>query len=138
MSSIIDKRTAPLDKSYLDGLTLKAIFEKYVSLDQDTLECGHHAIHVQIITEILLHNLSTITNKYKLSNKDIHYISIAASLHDIGKAYVAGDLVTNTDELTKEEYDLIKTHTMVGSAMLDYAIEIRDPMLLKYAKDVCR
>lgn len=138
MSERIDKDIEPLDKSYLTDLSLHSMFNKYLSLDAPDTECGLHALHVSMIVEILLNNLVKMTDKYNLSEKDIKAISIAASLHDVGKAYVSSRIITNSQDLNKDEYALIKTHPLSGAAILDYAIEIKDNLILKYAKQVCR
>jgi len=129
---------APLDETYIDKISLQAMFNKYVYLDPDRLECGLHALHVQLLTKVLAKHLLKVTDKYKLKSSDVHYISVAASLHDIGKAYIPANVINNDDALTKEEYDLIKTHPMVGVAVLDSAVEIKDKKLVKYGKQVCR
>jgi len=41
-----------------------------------------------------------------------------ALLHDIGKLGIPDHILNKTGELTKEEYEIIKTHTLLGSAIL--------------------
>lgn len=48
-------------------------------------ESGAHTIHINIITELMLKQLSKKSKKYALSPSDIRMISTASSLHDIGK-----------------------------------------------------
>jgi len=50
---------------------------------------------------------------------DIYNISVAASLHDIGKVDVPYSVINKAGALTDEEYDLIKKHTDATYRMLD-------------------
>ena len=39
----------------------------------------------------------------------------ASLLHDIGKIFIPVEIINKTDKLTNDEYNLIKTHTSLGS-----------------------
>lgn len=41
-----------------------------------------------------------------------------ALLHDIGKLSIPDHILNKTGELTEEEYEVIKTHTLLGAAIL--------------------
>jgi len=53
-----------------------------------------------------------------LSNEEIELIYLAAPLHDIGKVGIRDNVLLKTDKLTKEEYELMKTHTTIGYEIL--------------------
>jgi HD-GYP domain-containing protein (c-di-GMP phosphodiesterase class II) len=48
----------------------------------------------------------------------IELIRIAAPLHDIGKIGIPDKILLKPEKLTAEEYETIKTHTKIGSAIL--------------------
>lgn len=48
----------------------------------------------------------------------VELIRLAAALHDIGKVGIPENLLLKPDKLTPEEYEHIKTHTVIGARML--------------------
>ena len=78
------------------------------------------------------------TDKYKLSWADCSLIETASSLHDVGKAYIDTDILNKPGKLTKEEFEKVKLHTVLGEQMLDGITAYKDEKLLKIAKEICR
>lgn len=101
-------------------------------------ESGAHVLHIRTLTELLLKSLVQRTDKYHLSDKDIHLISNASALHDIGKIAIAEDILNKPAKLTPEEFEIIKTHTVLGERMLDDIMFHEDEPLLHMGKIICR
>lgn len=101
-------------------------------------ESGLHVLHVQTLTEILLKTLIQKTDKYKLSNSDITLISNASALHDIGKISIPEEILNKPGRLTKEEFEVMKTHSMVGASMLHELPLHQEEALVKVAYEICR
>ncbi|TCZ72857.1 HD-GYP domain-containing protein [Paenibacillus albiflavus] len=53
------------------------------------------------------------------SEKKIQRLRLAGLLHDIGKINIPEQILAKEGPLTVEEYELIKTHTVVGSRMVE-------------------
>ena len=70
-------------------------------------ESGSHTLHVQTITNLLLHELVKITDKYPLSEADISLISSLSALHDIRKIKIP-----SISEKKKQE--LLEIHRLWG------------------------
>ncbi len=49
-----------------------------------------------------------------LDKEEIEDLKKAARLHDIGMINISSDIVCKNDELTEEEYEIIKSHTEIG------------------------
>lgn len=63
--------------------------------------------------------LSTLLGKWlKLKPEDLSTLTIAATLHDIGKMRIPDELLTRPGPLTDEEYQLMKKHTTYGYEMI--------------------
>lgn len=45
-------------------------------------------------------------------------------LHDIGKIGISGEIINKTTKLTDEEYEIIKTHPLIGAGILENISEI--------------
>lgn len=98
----------------------------------------HFVRRVNTVTELLAEELMKKTDKYKLSWADCSLIETASSLHDVGKAYIDTDILNKSGKLTKEEFEKVKLHTVLGEQMLDGITAYKDEKLLKTAKEICR
>jgi putative two-component system response regulator len=56
-----------------------------------------------------------IAEALKLSPNDIEIINYAAQLHDLGKIGVSDAILLKTNKLTKEDWEEIKMHSVIGS-----------------------
>ena len=101
-------------------------------------ESGLHVLHINMMTEILLQTVMRKTDKYNLKRSDIPIISMASALHDIGKISIPGEILNKPGKLTKEEFDTMKTHTLIGAEMLDQLSYYKDEALVKMAYQICR
>ena len=60
-------------------------------------------------------NLTCRLCQYLHLNKSFTvYCTICAYLHDIGKSFIPPNILQKQGKLTKEEYDIMKTHTTIG------------------------
>ncbi|WNF37945.1 HD-GYP domain-containing protein [Bacillaceae bacterium IKA-2] len=50
---------------------------------------------------------------------DLKRLRLAGLVHDIGKINIPEAILTNTGKLTPEEYEVIKTHTVLGARMIE-------------------
>ena len=101
-------------------------------------ESGLHVIHIRTITELLLRRLCKKTDRYPLTEADISLISTASALHDIGKINVPEEILNKPGRLTKEEFEIIKTHSAVGEHMLRQIPFNQNEPLVKVAREICR
>jgi len=54
----------------------------------------------------------------KLAPEEIESVRLAASVHDIGKAYVPSEFLNKPGRLTPAEFEIIKAHPLVGQEVL--------------------
>ena len=101
-------------------------------------ESGMHIHHIQVITKLLLHHLVKMTDAYPLSESDIAMYSTASALHDIGKISIDGDILNKPGRLTPEEFEIIKTHALIGAEMLEQLPFYSDNPLIHAAYEICR
>lgn len=101
-------------------------------------ESGLHVVHIRTITELLLRRLRKKTDRYPLTEADISLISTASALHDIGKINIPEQILNKPGRLTKEEFDIIKTHSAVGEHMLRQIPFNQNEPLVKVAREICR
>lgn len=101
-------------------------------------ESGMHVHHIKQLTSILLQNLIEKTDKYRLTENDILLISTASSLHDIGKISIDDKILNKPGRLTAEEFEVIKTHSIIGAEMLQDLHNTHNYPLFDKAYEICR
>lgn len=101
-------------------------------------ESGMHVIHINILTGLLLERLMQKTDKYHITQEDQTLITTASSLHDIGKIGIDEKILNKPGRLTQEEFELMKTHTLLGEQIIDNLKMYQDEKLVKYAREICR
>jgi diguanylate cyclase (GGDEF)-like protein len=101
-------------------------------------ESGLHVLHIGTMTEMLLKRLREKTDRYHLDGAAISMISKAAAFHDIGKISISEEILNKPGRLTKEEFEIMKTHSMVGAEMLKNLPIHKEEPLVKVAYEICR
>ncbi len=103
-----------------------------------SVESGQHALRIRRFTEILLEEVASCCPEYMLDEQSIQAISSAAALHDIGKITISDSILNKPARLTDEEYEVMKTHTTAGSAILERMDSLGSEEYLRYAYNICR
>ena len=101
-------------------------------------ESGLHVLHVRAITDFLLRKLRERTDKYRLSEEDVVLMSDASALHDIGKICIDESILNKPGKLTPEEFEIMKTHTVIGAEMLESEPLHQENPLLQAGYQICR
>lgn len=101
-------------------------------------ESGLHVLHINILTQLLLEKLMRKSENYDLSWSQQHMIATASALHDIGKIGIDEKILNKPGKLTKEEFEAMKQHTIIGARMLDRLEMYHDEAMMKYAYEICR
>lgn len=100
------ERTKELEQSQLEVLERLAAAVEY--RDDDT---GNHTRRVAEVSGLLAQAIG-------LEGTTIELIRRAAPLHDIGKVGIPDAILLKAGPLTGEEFEIMKTHTVIGSRML--------------------
>lgn len=101
-------------------------------------ESGLHVRHIRIITEMLLHRLLEISSKYSITAEQQDLIPLASALHDIGKIGIDEKILNKPGKLTPEEFEVIKTHSMLGAQILYDLDNFSEQPLLQTAYEIAR
>jgi putative nucleotidyltransferase with HDIG domain len=70
-----------------------------------------HILNVSIIAMYF-------ASKLGFTKENVLDIGTAALFHDIGKLYISRRIIRKTDKLTEEEFDAIRSHTILGAEIL--------------------
>ena len=101
-------------------------------------ESGSHVRHIRVITEMVLNHLMELTDTYRISPEEQDDIPLASALHDIGKIAIDEKILNKPGRLTKEEFEVIKTHSMQGANMLQKLENFEEEPLLHTAYEIAR
>lgn len=101
-------------------------------------ESGLHVLHIKVLTEMLLEGILQKTDRYRLTPEICQMISTASSFHDIGKIGIDEKILNKPGKLTKEEFEEMKKHTLIGASMLSKMERYKDEPLIDIAYQICR
>lgn len=74
---------------------------------------------------------------HQLTDDDVVNVKLAAPLHDIGKIVVPDAILLKPGKLTSDEFDVIKSHTLEGSKIVDTSMAgIEEEKFLAVARDI--
>ena len=101
-------------------------------------ESREHILHIKTATEMMLRQLVKVTDAYPLTEADIALITTASSLHDIGKIRIPEEILNKPGRLTDEEFQIMKTHSELGAAIIKDMDFPQDHPLVHTAWEICR
>lgn len=135
LESLVEIKTAEVTKTYESTLEVLATIIEYRNL-----ESGLHIRRTMLFTDILIEQMLKKERYQKMLEKEnIPALIKASALHDIGKIGIPDSVLLKPGKLTPEEFDIIKTHTTIGSRIIDsIAQNLPDnDQYMKYAGDIC-
>ncbi|MGL4330573.1 MAG: HD-GYP domain-containing protein, partial [Clostridium sp.] len=77
-------------------------------------------------TERVVINAVKVGEKLELEMSLIDELRIVADLHDIGKIGIREDILLKAGKLTKEEFEIMKTHTEKGYRIIKASSELKN------------
>jgi putative two-component system response regulator len=110
----VEQRTRELEDSYIETFERLALAAEY--RDDDT---GQHTVRVGGTAALLAQELS-------LPAREVELLTRAAGLHDVGKIGIPDEILLAPRKLTIEEFEVVKTHTVIGAKILSGS---RSPLL---------
>lgn len=111
----VRERTRELEDSHIETFERLALAAEY--RDDDT---GQHTRRVGRMAALLAQELGLATDEVQLLER-------AAGLHDVGKIGVPDAILLAPRKLTSEEFEVVKTHTVIGAKILSGS---RSPLMM--------
>ncbi len=88
--------------------TVQALARAAEANDEDT---GNHIVRVGEYAAVLAEHL-------RLPEKFVRNIGVQAQMHDVGKVHVHPDILRKPGALSREEWEVMKTHPLAGGKIL--------------------
>jgi len=135
LEQLVFQKTAEVTRTYESTLEVLATIIEYRNL-----ESGAHIRRTTLLTEVLVAKmLESEQFRAALMAENIPSLIKASALHDIGKIGIPDGILLKPGKLNTDEFNMIKTHTTIGSHIIDSIAETLpdNDQYLKYAKDIC-
>jgi hypothetical protein len=102
---------------YAAALELNQAYRGTVMLLADVVEAedNYTADHCRSVVELA----AAVGDEIGLRYEDKQELEIVALLHDVGKIAIPNEILNKPAALTDEEFDVMKTHTIEGEALLN-------------------
>ena len=101
-------------------------------------DCASHSDRFQRLTICLLGSFSAAGAIPALSAKDAQLYAAIAPLHDIGKQAIPPKILNKPGPLTREEFEVVKSHPTQGRELLEQIPALRQNEAFPLICDVCR
>lgn len=101
-------------------------------------ESGEHVKRICGLTGILMTKVGEMYPQYYLPKSEIDKIVTSSVLHDVGKISIPDGILNKPGKLTKEEFEIMKQHTIKGCEILQRIPNIMDEGIYDYSYDICR
>jgi len=111
----VRERTRELEESHIETFERLALAAEY--RDDDT---GQHTRRVGRMASLLAEELG-------LGADAVQLLERAAGLHDVGKIGVPDSILLAPRKLTPEEFEVVKTHTVIGARIMSGS---RSPLMI--------
>ncbi|MBF8259772.1 MAG: response regulator receiver modulated metal dependent phosphohydrolase, partial [Actinobacteria bacterium] len=102
----VQERTRQFKEAMLDTAQRLTLASEY--RDVDTL---NHVKRIGFYAEVLAREVG-------IAAEEADILSHASRMHDIGKVGIPDSILLKQGELTKDEFEIIKTHTTIGARIL--------------------
>ncbi|PMP95978.1 MAG: two-component system response regulator, partial [Thermodesulfobacterium geofontis] len=117
----VEKKTSELQKIYLQlqiayneikDLSLEIIYRLAKAAEFKDIYTGFHIQRIGFYSTKIAEHLG-------LSKEQIELIKYSSPLHDIGKLKIPDYILLKPGPLSKEEWEIMKTHTIIGAKILE-------------------
>lgn len=102
------------------------------------LESGNHVKRVKSFTNTLAKYMANVYPEYNLNNIDINIITSASALHDVGKIVISDNILLKRGKLSKEEFEIMKTHTTNGCIILNMLNDVLKEKEWIVSYEICK
>jgi len=116
----------------------KILFAMGNMIENRDSNTGGHIYRTSHVVQILVNAIRS-DNRFDLPASFYHAVVKYAPLHDLGKISIDDSILCKPDKLTPEEFDIIKTHTDKGAAIVTNILEgVEEPEMITIAYNIAR
>ena len=103
------------------------------------LESKNHIKRIKALTRILAEMVKRLyPDVYNLTDEDIEIMEKSSALHDIGKISISDTILLKPGRLTRDEFEVIKSHTTLGCEILKELEVFKEKKYMDVCYKICR
>lgn len=106
-------------------------------VENRNLESGEHIHRVKGYTRLLALEYMKLYPESGLTSKKANLIASASALHDVGKIAIPDSILLKPGRLTKEEFEIMTSHTTKGAEILNEMADLWDEEYGKTCYEIC-
>ncbi len=146
LKEVVGKQTELLQKQIVQLKTQEKQLRKMNSniidvmssvVEFRNLESGLHVKRIRKYSLVLANTVMANDPEYHLTKEKVEMIASASALHDVGKIGIPDSVLLKPGKLTPEEFEVMKTHTTKGAAIIDELEWIQDEEIHQVSTDIC-
>lgn len=119
LENLVKEKIKIIEESHIS--TILAMIKLTEYRDNET---GQHIDRTRLLCSLLARKIQELGYyKDKITDEFINTIYNAAALHDIGKIGIPDAILLKPAKLNKEEWEIMKTHTIIGGKTLEAVLE---------------
>ena len=99
---------------------------------------GGHIKRIKNYTYVLLKCIMKEYPEEGITYENMELIVKASAMHDIGKIAISDSIVLKPGKLTEDEFEIMKTHTILGCDTIEGFSFIKNKEFYNYIYDICR
>jgi putative two-component system response regulator len=134
LEAMVQEKTAELTATLDNMLQAMANIIEYRNL-----ESGNHVKRTQFFSKALIDYLLESSSVYadELRSLEPDIIVKSVALHDVGKIGIPDKILLKPGRLNREEFEIMKTHTIIGKSIIESILTHTDTSYLKHCRDIC-
>ncbi len=102
------------------------------------LESGMHIRRIKGFTRVLARYMAKHYPEYGLTEEKIKVIVQVSAMHDVGKIAIPDSILLKPGKLTKEERQIMETHTTKGCEIINTISVLQNKEYFGYTYEICR
>jgi putative two-component system response regulator len=102
------------------------------------MESGYHLKRIREFVRILGKHLMNMYPEIGLTPQRLEVIAQASAMHDIGKITIPDYILLKPGKLTKDEFEVMKSHTTRGCEIIQMLADVQDKEYFETSYDICR
>ncbi|MDR0690126.1 MAG: response regulator [Spirochaetaceae bacterium] len=108
-------------------------------IEYRNLESGSHVKRTQLFSKALISHVMDSSSPYaeELRGLEPDIIVKSVALHDVGKIGIPDKILLKPGKLDPEEFEIMKTHTIIGKNIIESILTHSDALYLKHCRDIC-
>lgn len=140
LALLVSERTSELEEK---NRALNRMRDDIIDIMADIVEnrdsdSGEHIQRVKGFTFILGKRVMKDLPEYGLTDRRIRLMTLAASLHDVGKIAIPDAILLKPGKLTFEEFEIMKAHTLRGADIIEKMKGTWNKEMLKMAVNIAK